>query len=51
MKKTFSAGLKGEDYFEEPGPVKTGTLAKMGEICLLTIFSGGDRFESADVGF
>ena len=51
MKNTFSAGLRGDDSFGEPGPVKTGDLDKMGEICPWTIFAGGNRFESADGRF
>ena len=39
------------DSLEEPEPVKSGVLVKMGEICPWTTFSGGNRLESADGGF
>jgi hypothetical protein len=41
----------GEDSGGEPGPVKTGNLAKIGEICSWTTFSGENRFVSADGEF
>ena len=49
VKKTGLRG--GGESGGEPGPVKTGNLAKIEEICSWTTFSGENRFESADGGF